>query len=229
MRGSTARAAASAARAPLDARCRRSNVAVARVEELEVGRVAGEARRRAGPRTGPARSRAPARTASAGQPRRAPRRERSLRRGRRRATSRRARRTKARRPSAALARLLHVLDLAAAHADLERVALGRAARPPRRRRRRARSRAPRETQVALAASARRSRPAVPPTVRPSMRSVGRPTPTGTHWPSLPQVPMPSVEREVVADRASRASARRGRCRSASRPCTGAPILPSSIR
>jgi hypothetical protein len=32
--------------------------------------------------------------------------------------------------------------------------------------------------------------AVPPTVSPSMRSVGWPTPTGTLWPSLPQVPTP---------------------------------------
>ena len=32
--------------------------------------------------------------------------------------------------------------------------------------------------------------AVPPTVRPSMRTVGMPTPTGTLWPSLPQVPTP---------------------------------------
>ncbi len=32
--------------------------------------------------------------------------------------------------------------------------------------------------------------AVPPTVMPSMRSVGWPTPTGTLWPSLPQTPMP---------------------------------------
>ena len=32
--------------------------------------------------------------------------------------------------------------------------------------------------------------AVPPTVRPSMRRVGWPTPTGTLWPSLPQVPTP---------------------------------------
>ena len=32
--------------------------------------------------------------------------------------------------------------------------------------------------------------AVPPTVMPSMRSVGWPTPTGTLWPSLPQVPTP---------------------------------------
>src|SRR6266699_2242371 len=32
--------------------------------------------------------------------------------------------------------------------------------------------------------------AVPPTVSASMRSVGWPTPTGTLWPFLPQVPMP---------------------------------------
>jgi signal transduction histidine kinase len=32
---------------------------------------------------------------------------------------------------------------------------------------------------------------VPPTVMPSIRSVGWPTPTGTPWPFLPQVPMPS--------------------------------------
>src|SRR6185436_18967548 len=32
---------------------------------------------------------------------------------------------------------------------------------------------------------------VPPTVMPSMRIVGRPTPTGTDCPSLPQVPTPS--------------------------------------
>ena len=31
---------------------------------------------------------------------------------------------------------------------------------------------------------------VPPTVRPSMRSVGWPTPTGTLWPSLPHMPTP---------------------------------------
>lgn len=30
----------------------------------------------------------------------------------------------------------------------------------------------------------------PPTVSPPMSTVGWPTPTGTHWPSLPQVPMP---------------------------------------
>ena len=32
-----------------------------------------------------------------------------------------------------------------------------------------------------------------------MRSVGWPTPTGTLWPSLPQVPTPSSSFEVVAD------------------------------
>src|SRR6218665_2687150 len=38
------------------------------------------------------------------------------------------------------------------------------------------------------------RHAVPPTVRPSMRSVGCPTPTGTLWPALPQVPTPLSRR-----------------------------------
>ena len=32
--------------------------------------------------------------------------------------------------------------------------------------------------------------AVPPTVNPSIRKVGNPTPTGTLWPFLPQVPSP---------------------------------------
>ena len=32
--------------------------------------------------------------------------------------------------------------------------------------------------------------ALPPTVRPPISSVGWPTPTGTHWPFLPQLPMP---------------------------------------
>ncbi len=36
--------------------------------------------------------------------------------------------------------------------------------------------------------------AVPPTVSPSRRSVGWPTPTGTLWPSLPQVPTPVSRR-----------------------------------
>src|SRR5690606_22519414 len=34
------------------------------------------------------------------------------------------------------------------------------------------------------------RHAVPPTVRPSTRKVGWPTPTGTLWPSLPHTPTP---------------------------------------
>src|SRR4030042_2653628 len=37
----------------------------------------------------------------------------------------------------------------------------------------------------------RGHPSVPPTVMSSMRMVGRPTPTGTDWPSLPQVPTPA--------------------------------------
>ena len=62
--------------------------------------------------------------------------------------------------------------------------------------------------------------AVPPTVKPSMRRVGWPTPTGTLWPSLPQVPTPLSSRHVVADHGPRASAHRDRCPRWWRPWTG---------
>src|SRR5213075_2369252 len=39
--------------------------------------------------------------------------------------------------------------------------------------------------------------AVPPTVSRSSFVVGMPTPTGTAWPSLPQVPMPSSSRKSL--------------------------------
>ncbi len=39
-----------------------------------------------------------------------------------------------------------------------------------------------------------TRQTVPPTVSPSIRKVGCPTPTGTLWPSLPQVPTPESSR-----------------------------------
>ena len=41
---------------------------------------------------------------------------------------------------------------------------------------------------------RSARQAVPPTVTPSMRRVGWPTPTGTLWPSLPHTPTPESRR-----------------------------------
>ena len=49
-----------------------------------------------------------------------------------------------------------------------------------------------EEQPSLAAGGRslRKDQAVPPTVNPSIRNVGCPTPTGTLCPSLPQVPTP---------------------------------------
>ena len=59
------------------------------------------------------------------------------------------------------------------------------------------ARAARRPESARARS--RCKLAVPPTVRPSIFSVGWPTPTGTLWPSLPQVPMPESSCEVVAD------------------------------
>ena len=49
------------------------------------------------------------------------------------------------------------------------------------------------------------RQAVPPTVSPSMRSVGWPTPTGTLWPSLPQMPTPvssSMSLPIIVTRVS---------------------------
>src|SRR5439155_23652488 len=46
------------------------------------------------------------------------------------------------------------------------------------------------TRQELAARMRQRTQAVPPTVSPSILSVGCPTPTGTLCPSLPQVPTP---------------------------------------
>ena len=47
---------------------------------------------------------------------------------------------------------------------------------------------------------------VPPTVMPSMRMVGSPTPTGTDCPSLPQVPTPSSSGRSRPTRLTRVSA-----------------------
>src|SRR5579885_2681544 len=46
---------------------------------------------------------------------------------------------------------------------------------------------------------------VPPTVIPSIRIVGRPTPTGTDWPSLPQVPIPESSARSLPTIATRVS------------------------
>jgi hypothetical protein len=48
--------------------------------------------------------------------------------------------------------------------------------------------------------------AVPPTVSPSIRSVGWPTPTGTDWPSLPQVPTPVSSSRLFPIMVTRVSA-----------------------
>jgi DNA polymerase-4 len=69
---------------------------------------------------------------------------------------------------------------------------------------------------------------VPPTVRPSMRSVGWPTPTGTLWPSLPQVPTPgSMARSlpIIETRFNTSGPLPIRVA----PFTGVVILPFSIR
>ena len=64
---------------------------------------------------------------------------------------------------------------------------------------------------------RRHRVLVPPTVISAIFIVGVPTPTGTDCPSLPHVQMPSRQLEVAAEHRRPCAARRGRCRSGSRP------------
>src|SRR6185369_14899940 len=69
---------------------------------------------------------------------------------------------------------------------------------------------------------------VPPTVIPSMRIVGKPTPTGTDWPSLPQVPTPSSSARSWPTRLTRVSAS-GPLPISVAPLTGAVTRPFSIR
>src|SRR5579885_1527688 len=70
--------------------------------------------------------------------------------------------------------------------------------------------------------------AVPPTVSPSMRTVGWPTPTGTPWPSLPQVPTPSSRARSLPIIVILVSAS-GPLPIRVAPLTAGPIRPSSIR
>src|SRR5262249_21493735 len=70
--------------------------------------------------------------------------------------------------------------------------------------------------------------AVPPTVIPSRRIVGKPTPTGTDWPSLPQVPTPSSSARSCPTRLTRVSAS-GPLPISVAPFTGFVTRPSSIR
>src|SRR6202000_3039972 len=68
---------------------------------------------------------------------------------------------------------------------------------------------------------------VPPTVMRSIRSVGWPTPTGTPWPFLPQVPIPvSSERSVPIMVIRWRSV--GPLPISMAPFSGAPTLPFSI-
>src|SRR6202012_3150024 len=70
--------------------------------------------------------------------------------------------------------------------------------------------------------------AVPPTVRPSRRKVGWPTPTGTLWPFLPQVPMPVssfMSLPIMLTRVSDSGPEPIRVA----PLMAGPSLPSSIR
>ncbi len=92
-----------------------------------------------------------------------------------------------------LARTLELLDFAQAHARGQRLGADRAALRPRSRL----SFSPRREPIRQASnpsppslSLWGSYALVPPTVIPSIRIVGSPTPTGTDCPSLPQVPIP---------------------------------------
>src|SRR5216684_1073695 len=69
---------------------------------------------------------------------------------------------------------------------------------------------------------------VPPTVMRSMRSVGWPTPTGTPWPFLPQVPMPVSSVRSLPIMLRRVSAS-GPLPISIAPLSGAPTLPFSTR
>src|SRR4029434_11305795 len=69
---------------------------------------------------------------------------------------------------------------------------------------------------------------VPPTVMPSMRVVGNPTPTGTDCPSLPQVPTPSSSFRSEPTIDTRVSTS-GPLPIKVAPLTGDVTLPSSIK
>src|SRR5262249_8004173 len=69
---------------------------------------------------------------------------------------------------------------------------------------------------------------VPPTVRPSMRTVGKPTPTGTDWPSFPHVPMPSSSFRSLPTMVMRVSTS-GPLPMSVAPLTGRVTLPPSIK
>src|SRR5262249_1773564 len=69
---------------------------------------------------------------------------------------------------------------------------------------------------------------VPPTVRPSIRTVGKPTPTGTDCPSLPQVPRPSSTARSAPTREIRVSTS-GPLPIGVASRTGRPTRPPSIR
>src|SRR6185295_15410448 len=74
----------------------------------------------------------------------------------------------------------------------------------------------------------RAQALVPPTVRPSIFSVGCPTPTGTLCPSLPQVPMPLSSSRSLPIMLTRVSAS-GPLPMRVAPFTGCVTLPSSMR
>src|SRR5262249_29021779 len=72
-----------------------------------------------------------------------------------------------------------------------------------------------------------SQTSVPPTVMPSIRMVGSPTPTRTDWPSIPQPPTPSSSASSCPTRVTRVSAS-GPEPVRVAPLTGAVTRPFSI-
>src|SRR5262249_51922932 len=127
-------------------------------------------------------------------------------------------------PGAPLAGTLDLLHGAQADADLEAVALSRervggirTGGP----------RVPHQSLGDAAQGAARHAP-VPPTVRPSMRTVGRPTPTGTDWPSLPHVPIPSSSPRSLPTRVMRVNTS-GPLPISVASRTGRPTTPPSMR
>src|SRR5262249_35483604 len=125
---------------------------------------------------------------------------------------------------AALARPLDLLHGAQANADLETVALaGEGVGPARARRQRIADQSLGDCPRVAAGHA-----PVPPTVRPSMRTVGSPTPTGTDWPSLPQVPRPSSSARSLPTRVMRVRTS-GPLPISVASRTGRPTTPPSMR
>src|SRR5262249_22956140 len=133
-------------------------------------------------------------------------------------------------------RLLQLLDVSLAHLDRRlarplgvRLGLARARLPGQRHQLLADvgegrvAPSPRGRRLGLHAHA-----PVPPTVTSSIRTVGRPTPTGTLWPSFPQVPSPGSN-DASEPTALTCLSASGPTPMSMAPLTGRVISPCSIR